>query len=112
MDIKEKDNETYFTLIPVGDLDANSSMEMDEKIREVLAKGQPRIHIDCGELTYISSAGLGVFISFMEELRDLEGKFVFSDMPANISKVFELLGLHQIMQIVESRNQVSEAFAA
>lgn len=111
MEIKEKDNETYFTLIPVGDLDANSSMEMDEKIREVLAKSVANLHIDCSELTYISSAGLGVFISFMEELRERNGKFVFSDMPANIHKVFELLGLHQIMKIVPSRNQVSEEFS-
>jgi anti-anti-sigma regulatory factor len=48
----------------------------------------------------------------MEELRERTGSFIFSDMPANIHKVFELLGLHQIMKIVASREQVSEEFSA
>ena len=112
MEIKEKDNENYYTLIPVGDLDANSSMEMDEKIRKAITNAHHNLHIDCSELTYISSAGLGVFISFMEELKELNGKFVFSDMPTSVLKVFELLGLHQIMDIVATSDKVSEAFNA
>lgn len=110
MEIREVNHSSYTTLIPVGDLDANSSMEMDGKIKSVMDEGKVNLHIDCSELQYISSAGLGVFISFMEDLKEAGGMFVFSDMPDNIYKVFELLGLHQILKIVKSEADVAGAF--
>ena len=111
MEIKEIKNESYVTLIPVGDLDANSSIMMDEKIQEHVDAEMFNLHIDCEQLKYISSAGLGVFISFMDELEVGKGKFVFSGMSQNVRKVFQLLGLEQLMTIVSSQIEVSEAFS-
>lgn len=110
MEIKEVQNTAYTTLAPVGDLDANSSIEMDERIRQAIDGGQVNLHVDCSELQYISSAGLGVFISFMDELDSRGGGFVFSEMSDSVFKVFELLGLHQVMKIVEKREAVDQTF--
>lgn len=110
MEIKETVHEEYVTLKPVGDLDANSSIQMDEKIQSWVDQEKYSLHIDCSELQYISSAGLGVFISFMDELAERNGKFVFSGMSDNVKKVFQLLGLEQLMEIVDSEEQVAGQF--
>lgn len=109
MEIREQNHEGFVTLIPVGDLDANSSINMDDKIQEQIEKDCYRIHVDCSELQYISSAGLGVFISFMDELEENGGRFVFSNLSQNIRKVFELLGLDQMMLLVDTQEQAKEA---
>lgn len=110
MEIKELQQEGFVTLIPVGDLDANSSIAMDEKIQEQIDQQKYNIHIDCSGLEYISSAGLGVFISHMDELTEVGGRFVFSGMSENVRKVFQLLGLEQLMTIVDTPSQAAAAF--
>ena len=110
MKITESEQGGYVTLGPVGELDANSSIFLDEKIEEVMRRGLFKIHIDCSKLSYISSAGLGVFISFLEALKSGGGKFVFSGMSESVFRVFELLGLPQIMTIIENPADVSKEF--
>ena len=109
MEIAVTQRDGFVTLAPKGDLDANSSIQMDESIRAQLEGGMNRLHIDCGGLNYISSAGLGVFISFLDEIRAGDGDIVFSGMSDKIFKVFELLGLHQVMTIVSTEEEAIKA---
>jgi len=108
MQIQEQNNARYITLTPDGDLDANSSMQMDEKIQNGIDRDIYRFHIDCTGLRYISSAGLGVFISFMDVLTANSGQFVFSNMADNVYKVFQLLGLEQLMTIVQTKEEAEK----
>jgi len=110
MEIKEIQHGHFTTLTPIGDLDANSSMVMDGKIQEVIDSGCFNVHVDCSGLRYISSAGLGVFISFMDELASNGGKFVFSNLSEHIHNVFKLLGLEQLMEIVLDANEAEKRF--
>ena len=110
MNILITENQGFTTLSPIGELDANSSVLLDEKIEEILHKGIYNLHIECSKLTYISSAGLGVFISYLETLKTGNGKFVFSGMSEGVYKVFELLGLPRIMSIVSHPDAVNKEF--
>jgi anti-sigma B factor antagonist len=110
MQVTETKHSSYTTLSPSGELDANSSIHMDEKIRSCIDAGQVCLHIDCSRLTYISSAGLGVFISFLEELKQAKGNLVFSGMNPRIRSVFELLGLHQLITIAETEAEATKIF--
>ena len=101
MEIKEQNQANYYTLTPIGDLDANSSLDLDERISDLIKQGSVNLHIDCSQLRYISSAGLGVFISFLDEIEQKEGKLVFSNLSESVFDVFELLGLDQLVTIVK-----------
>ncbi len=46
-----------------GDLDASSSVLLDDIIRDGLRRNPLSVCVDCAGLKYISPAGLGVFIS-------------------------------------------------
>jgi anti-sigma B factor antagonist len=56
-----------------GYVDAHTAPQFEDAIQSELDDGQLRIIVDCQRLEYISSAGLGVFMSFIEEIRDQEG---------------------------------------
>ena len=112
MEIKEKSNINYITLSPVGELDANSSVHLDEKINKTIAEGNLNIHVDCSEVTYISSAGLGVFISYLDHLKSHNGKLVLSNLKPNVYDVFDLLGLNQLVEIVDSGEEIDQYFIA
>ena len=47
-------------------------------------------------MAYISSAGLGVFVSYLEDLKNRDGKFVLSHMKESVRDVFTILGLDKL----------------
>lgn len=111
MEVIIEDNEKYIRIAPVGEMDANTSLDVDDKLQECIDGGQYNYHIDCSGLTYISSAGVGVFLSHQDSLESNGGKFVFSNMTDNIFQVFELLGLHLFMKIVANAEEAEKEFA-
>ena len=110
MEIKREDHNTYTTLAPQGDLDANSSIFLDEAINELIQGERVRIHVDCQAIPYISSAGLGVFISHLDEINSKQGELVVSGPNQSVSDVFQLLGLDQLLTILKDRKEVDEHF--
>ena len=51
----------------IGEVDASSSIHLDNAMQEAVSQ-TPDIIVDLTELDYISSAGLGVFMSYLQEL--------------------------------------------
>ena len=92
----------YLKLIVKGDLDAGTAIEMDDIIKQALDNKYFIILLNCTDLKYISSAGLGVFISYLEDIKTEGGSFVFYNMLPSVYNVFELLGLHRLLTIVEN----------
>ena len=93
-----------------GELDANSSIELDEVIKNAIAQRQAKIMIDCRELRYISSAGMGVFLSHLDDVRTLGGRFVFYNMSTGVVSIFEILGLHNMIDIVNEEVEAQQKF--
>ena len=56
-----------------GYLDAHTAPQFEKAIQEEYDGGRFRIIVNCAGLTYISSAGLGVFMSFVEDVREASG---------------------------------------
>ncbi|MEQ8238316.1 MAG: STAS domain-containing protein [Cyclobacteriaceae bacterium] len=49
------------------------------------------------------TAALGVFISYLEELKTKNIKFVLFGLQPAVKEVFDILGLNQIMNIVVTK---------
>jgi len=107
MEIKTEKHPRFITVVPVGDIDANSSVDLDQKVGELIEQGANNIHISCKEVPYISSAGLGVFISKLDEI---PGDLVLSGMRENVYEAFNLLGLHQMVRIFDDNVDVEKYF--
>lgn len=108
VEIKTKSEKDYFLIEVSGEVDASSSIELDDAIKEALKKNQ-HILIDLENLEYISSAGLGVFISHLEELKEKQSKMILFGLKPKVKEVFEILGLQHIIKMVETKSEGIDA---
>ncbi|OKL39109.1 STAS domain-containing protein [Pontibacter flavimaris] len=93
-----KDNTVIMTLD--GELDASSSVILDEELSDPEIMKYAKVLVNCQDLNYISSAGLGVFISHLQRFEDAQIKLIFYNMQDKVRNVFEILGLDLLMTIV------------
>lgn len=98
-----KENTIIITLD--GELDASSSVILDEELSDPEIMKYSKILVDCEKLNYISSAGLGVFISHLQRFEDAQIKLIFFNMQDKVRNVFEILGLDLLMTIVSDYDE-------
>jgi anti-sigma B factor antagonist len=103
--IKRLQEEGIDTLAIIGEIDASSSIELDLSIAKSVGEGYKKILVDCGSLEYISSAGLGVFMSYIEEFKDKDIKMVLFGMKEKVANNFAILGLADLLHIRETKQE-------
>lgn len=99
MEVINKISDGVLRIALIGELDASGAINLDRVIRKAIEDAYYRMVIDCDQLEYISSAGLGVFISHLADIQSHQGKLVFYNMKANVQHTFHLLGLQNVMAI-------------
>ncbi|MDH5396690.1 MAG: STAS domain-containing protein [Cyclobacteriaceae bacterium] len=105
VDIKTINEKGIEVLKIVGEVDASSSIQLDKAIHDVLEKGHKKIIVDCGSLEYISSAGLGVFMSYIEEMKKNGVQMVLVGLNPKVKNVFEILGLDQLLNTAKNKEE-------
>ncbi len=103
MKVTAQPADSTLTLILDGELDASSAVVLDTELNKPELLKYKKVLIDCQRLSYISSAGLGVFISHLQRLQDANVKLVFFNMQEKVFNVFEILGLDSLMNIVPTQ---------
>jgi len=91
-----------------GEVDASSSVELDMAIQQLLAENEGKILVDGSSLEYISSAGLGVFMSYLEDFQEKGVKFIIFGLNHKVKNVFHILGLDQLLVIEDNEIQALE----
>ena len=94
-----------------GYLDAHTAPRFEQTIQDEFDAGRFRIIVDCAGLTYISSAGLGVFMSFVEDLRDKGGDIKICGLTDAVYSVFDILGFPALFDIVADQVAAVQKFA-
>lgn len=97
-------------LVVEGYLDAHTAGAFEDVIQSEIDKGVYKIIVDCESLTYISSAGLGVFMGFVEDVRDHGGDIKICGLIPKVRQVFELLGFQQLYHILDNRDDALRKF--
>ncbi len=84
-----------------GYLDAHTAPQFETAIQSEIDAGHFRIIVDCAKLTYISSAGLGVFMSFIEEVREQGGDIKICGLTPKVQQVFDILGFPELYDMCD-----------
>jgi len=108
IDIKTIKEGNILVLTVVGDVDASSSIELDTALQSAIESKEEKILVDCKNLNYISSAGLGVFMSYIQDIKDNNIKLVICDLNDKVYNVFEILGLHQLLTLMATNSEAKE----
>lgn len=93
-----------------GYLDAHTAPKLEQKLNELTSNGKYKILVDFKELTYISSAGLGVFMGSIELCRENGGDIKMCQMQENVYTIFDLLGFPMLYDIADDMQTLIDKF--
>ena len=110
LEVRTKDDENIHIIYVDGYLDAHTATHFESSIEAAVKANKVRIIINLEKCEYISSAGLGVFMGFLEEIRELEGDIKISNASEKVYKVFDLLGFPNIFTIVDTEADAKVKF--
>ena len=102
MEVKIEYLEDICIVNAIGDCDASSSIFLDEGINNCIDSDAKKILVNCEQLDYISSAGIGVFTSKLEIIGELKKQIVLYSVKDSVLSVFTILGLDQLLPIVNT----------
>jgi|SRR5690349_2434582 len=105
MDIREDRKDGFLILSLEGRLDAISSKMFEEKIFALIEAGETLFIIDLSQLTYVSSAGLRVFVLASKRLSAAGGKVVLCSLQEPVKQVFDTVGFYSIFPILGSKDE-------
>lgn len=93
-----------------GELDAHTASMLEEAFKSLIAQNRTRIVVNCQQLLYISSAGLGVFMAYIEDVRERQGDIKLTNMSAKVFNVFDLLGFPALYDILDDEKDAIHSF--
>jgi anti-sigma B factor antagonist len=109
IDIRESSSVNVLEL--KGYLDAHTAPDLENAFQKLLERKKYNIVVNCKDLTYISSAGLGVFMAFIEDVRKNSGDIKLSNMSPKVYNVFDLLGFPLLYDITKDENDAIKKFS-
>lgn len=86
-----------------GRLDSNTSKALEEKLLAAIGSEQPAMVIDCGQLDYVSSAGLRVLLLAAKKIKAARGKLALCGLKSHVQEVFDVSGFSSIFSIHSAR---------
>jgi len=93
-----------------GFLDAHTAPELEDVFQKLIKNKKYKIVVNFRDLSYISSAGLGVFMAFIEEVRKNDGDIKLTNMTPKVFNVFDLLGFPILYEIYGNEEDAISKF--
>ncbi len=94
-----------------GYLDAHTAPELESAFNKLIDGQQYKVVVNFHDLNYISSAGLGVFMAYVETMRDNSGDIKFSNMKENVYNIFDLLGFPVLYEFFKEEKEAINKFS-
>ena len=91
-------NGTTLTVKPVGELDSMTSPVFEAELREHL-DGVTGVIVDFGEVVYISSAGLRVFLNMERIMEERNAEMKLIHVREHILEIFNLVGFMDVVTV-------------
>lgn len=93
-----------------GELDAHTASQLENSLKRLIENQKHQIVVNCEDLEYIASAGLGVFMAYIEDVRNMGGDIKLTNMNPQVYNVFDLLGFPTLYDILEKETQAIQKF--
>lgn len=109
--INHTNKDGYDILELRGELDAHTASHLEDALKEIIEKDRNQIIVSCKSLEYIASAGLGVFMAYIEDVRGMGGDIKLTNMNPRVYNVFDLLGFPTLYDILDDVNDAIQQFS-
>lgn len=84
-----------------GEVDIDTSDEFRKKLYEIVEKNEGNMNLDCTNLNYIDSTGLGVLVGVLKKVKSNGNDIYVSNLKSTIKKLFLITGLDKVFIIKE-----------
>ncbi|MEN8223700.1 MAG: STAS domain-containing protein [Acidobacteriota bacterium] len=108
--IKSKTIDNVGILYPTGHLDAHSVEKFENEMIKMLDDSIVKIVVNCVDLNYISSAGMGIIMGYLDEIREKGGDIKLSNVIDRVYEIFDLVGFTEIYDFEKNETEAIEKF--
>jgi len=83
-----------------GSIDATSIVQFQNVMDKLVEKGVKNLILDCSNIKYINSTGLGTLLKYVDTFESVDGHIAFTRVPSKVMLVMEMLGFNALFTIV------------
>ncbi|MDR2561341.1 MAG: STAS domain-containing protein [Holophagales bacterium] len=94
---------------PAGFINAHTVRHFESALEAIIQEGCYNILLQCSDLAYISSAGLGAIMGQIEVVRENGGDIMLSNLQENVFAIFDTLGFTQLYKVFKSEQEAIRA---
>ena len=111
LELETRETDEAVTVLSIqGYLDKRTTGKLDKAIAALVERSRLRIVVDCTNLEYVSSDGMGIFLSYLIKIRKAGGDIKFCTMPPQARTVLSLLGLQNLVELFETEEEALTEF--
>lgn len=89
-----------------GRIDSMTAPEIQGELNKLILEGERLLVINLAAVTYISSAGLRVFLTLQKQLKKAGGELVFFGVADQVKEVFTLSAFDKVFRIAATREEI------
>lgn len=94
----DKDNESWIVEV-IGELDILTSVDFKKDLNDLLDERESNITLNCENLFYIDSTGLGVIIGILNRVKTNDYNINIINAQSNIDKLIKISGLDRVIGV-------------
>ncbi len=99
------------TLVDVtGVVDTGTTLLLDDRLSSLLREQQFKLVLNMENVTYVSSAGWGLFISLLQKTREHGGDIKLAALSKEVKSVFNLLAFSNLISSYKTTDEAAAAF--
>jgi len=91
-------------------LDASNVREFRDAVQSLI-QDRSKVVLDMAGVNFVDSSGLGALISCLRQLNGKRGDFRLCEMSRTVRALFELMRMHRVFNIHETRADAVRSFA-
>ena len=111
MEIEERTEGTAVVVSLNGRLDGITAPDLEAAITGIVERGDVRVVLECGQMGYVSSAGLRALLVSARKCQQGGGKLAISAMQPECLSVMEMSGFLSIIECHETNEAAVAAVA-
>ena len=94
-----------------GEIDTANAARIEAELLEAVCRGAGDVVLDLTDVAFIDSSGLGSLVAVAAEVRTRGGHLAIVPGPPHVRRVFDLLQLDELLEVVDTRNDALASFA-